>query len=365
MEGERRRQTVLILADGLPGGGTERQIVELLKGLKDRERIKTVLGVLVKGGEREAEAVSYADETIPVSQNSQYDITLAYSLVRHIRSFNIDLVHTFGSICDICGVIAGRITKTPVINGSIRSARPCLNPRDRVSRFAMSFADWVVANSEAGIKAFGIENWSNTSVIKNGLDLTRFHGYHGSEKDGQSICMVGNFTRKKDQAALIQALPLVRERYPEVRLTLIGRGVFAEPCRKQAEALRIRDNITFVTDCDTPEILVCKASAGILLSPGGEGMSNVILEYMALGVPVIATDCGGNRELVQTGVNGLLVADHRPETIAAAVCELLGDPERAAEMGHAGRERIETEFSLETMVDRYARLYAARIEKWN
>lgn len=89
----------------------------------------------------------------------------------------------------------------------------------------------------------------------------------------------------------------------------------------------------------------------------GEGLSNVILEYMALGKPVIASNLGGNPELVEHGVNGFLLDDHRPGTIAGAVLALLNNQQLAADMGQKGRRKVEREFNLEQMVNQYAELY--------
>ena len=78
---------------------------------------------------------------------------------------------------------------------------------------------------------------------------------------------------------------------------------------------------------------------------------------MALGIPVVATDLGGTRELVENGKTGLLVPDHKPETVSQAISRLLKDPGLAAEMGKRGRARIEAEFGLEKMVGSYVSIY--------
>ncbi len=348
---------VLILADGMPAGGTERQIVELLKGLQGSDTVRTAFGVLVKGGEREKEAMEYADITLPVRQTSRYDCTLAVSLVGLVRRYNVDLIHTFGSISDFSGIIAGKITGCPVINGSIRSARPRLNRRDRISRFCMKYATWIVANSRAGIRAFGVEKYRNTTVIYNGVELSRFSGVSPVTLGGLSICMVGNFTRKKDQASLIRALPVLRKEFPFLELVLVGRGENLDRCRHLSGSLGLKRSVHFVTDTDHPEPLIKGSRLGVLLSPQGEGISNVIIEYMALGKPVVATNLGGNPEIVEPGRTGILVDDHGVKTVARPILDLLRNPEKAEEMGRLGKESVAQRFAMARMIHGYENLY--------
>lgn len=352
------KPTILILADGLPAGGTERQIVELLKGLKSYDDILTAVGILVKKNTaREQEALEFADYVLPIRQRKSLDITMAFSLIGLIKRHKIDLIHTFGSISDFCGTVSGKFTKTPLINGSIRNARPKLNSRDRLSKLCMRFADKIVANSEAGLKTFGCENWKTACVIRNGVDLSRFKTVDITSKKKTSICMVGNFTKKKDQASLIKALPYIRRKFPDVNLVLVGRGKNLLKCKSLVEKMQLSEHVSFTSDCNTPESIIGSCSAGILLSPGGEGISNVILEYMAMKLPVVATDLGGNREVVENGVTGLLVSDHRPEVVSEAICELLNSPERSLQMGQKGREKVINGFGLERMVNDYRALY--------
>ena len=356
-------KNVMIMVDGMPAGGTERQIVELLKGVSGSGEFTTALGILQKGGAREAEACDYADVVIPIRQHHKYDFSLACSLIAHIRRYHIDLVHTFGCVSDLSGLIAGKVTGIPVINGSIRSARPQLNKRDRFSKLCMRFADVVVANSFAGVQAFGVEKLPTVRVIHNGMDLDRFKDLTPQAHEETTLCMVGNFTAKKDQAALIRALPLIKNKWPKARLVLVGRGERVGACRYLAGELGVGNDVLFFTDTNHPESLMAGCRIGLLLSPNGEGLSNVVLEYMALGKPVIASNLGGNPELVDSGINGLLLKNHDPEVIAEAVNSLLSDSNKAEEMGRAGREKIENSFSSPIMVESYKELYRSLLSK--
>jgi len=353
---------VLILVDGMPAGGTERQVVELLKGLKQScPRIYTLFGTLVKGGEREQEACRFADEVVPIRQSHQLDITLCWSLVRFVKTFRIDIIHTFGCISDLSGAFAARMTGIKQINGSIRNARRTLSVRDRLSKFAMYFSDEIVANSKAGLAAYGIKRKDKGQVIYNGVDFARFEKVLPFQHHRPYICMVGNFTKKKDHKALITAFPLVLSRFPEYDLVLVGKGKKEKEIRCIARNLGIHKNVIIINNCNAPETYIKSADVCLLLSSDGEGLSNVIIEYYALCKPVIASNLGGNREIVSHAGSGLLLDSHSQSEVSRAIIELLADREKSEIYAAAGRERVMRRFALERMISEYSTLYCGMV----
>ncbi len=341
----------------MPVGGTERQIIELLKGLKQKTNFYLAFGVLVKGGALEKEAARWADFSIPLPQRQSFDITLAFSISKAVKRYKINLIHTFGMISDWAGLYASKINRIPYINGSIRSARPRLNHRDIVSRIAMQFADSVVANSYAGLSAFKIQAHSKTDVIKNGVDLNRFKDVKSVVYSSSTVCMVGNFTKKKDQISLIHALPIIHDEFPAIRLMLIGRGAKLDECKKIIPSLGLSHHIDIVSNTSNPEPYIAASQVGALISPQGEGLSNVVIEYMALAKPVVATDIGGNGEIIDHGITGYLIPENKPEIIAEYILKLFRNPDRARQMGITGQKKIISQFDLERMIDEYESLY--------
>src|SRR5262249_9682148 len=100
-----------------------------------------------------------------------------------------------------------------------------------------------------------------------------------------------------------------------------------------------------------------------VLSSRSEGISLTLLEAMATGLPIVATDVGGNREVVLHGETGLLVPPQSPQELAAAMQQLLSQPISAAHMGNAGRQRVEHEFDLRAVVSRYEELYLSLLRR--
>jgi glycosyltransferase involved in cell wall biosynthesis len=357
---------ILIVADGLLSGGAERQIVELLKGLKHHADFTTSLCVLSGGGAREREGVTLADSVIAVSAASNAGGSLlfrfpllALQAVRACRLSPPDIVHSYGCFADILGAILSRIFKVPFINGSVRAARPRLYHRDRISQLTFPWANTIVANSFAGLRSFGIQN--KGLVIHNGVQLARFEHITQADVTGAPVlCMVGNFTDKKDQKRLIGCLPRLRLKYPEIRLVLVGRGKHIDLCKACCVQLGCLENVVFVEDCDNPEPYISRADVCLLISNiavHGEGISNAIIEYMAMEKPVIASACGGNGELVNDGVTGILIPDNDTTRLTDAILDLLGDSEKCSRMSKEGRSRIENEFSIDGMLNSYVQLY--------
>lgn len=227
----------------------------------------------------------------------------------------------------------------------------------------MRFANWVVANSHAGVMAFGMEKRNNVSVINNGVGLERFSGIDPARLSDPAICMVGNFTRKKDQGSLISIMPELRKKFPKLQLVLVGRGEKQSYLQQIVDSLGLQDNVIFVTDCNNPESLIKASRVGLLLSPEGEGLSNVIIEYMALGKPVIASSLGGNCELVDHGTTGFLVNNGNHEKLIDYITRLLSNSVLAQNMGMAGKSKISRDFTITKMVSQYEALYSSLINR--
>jgi len=349
------RDPILLAVDSLQIGGTERQIVELIRGLRQSGRHRILLALLDRGGRFDAEAIEHAAAILPVRRRARFDCTPALSLRWQARRAGVRLIHAVGRMSALAGLAVARGIGVPIINGSIRSAPVPLDRRDRISRWCAMRSDWIVANSRAGLIAHGLGDHPRAQVIANGIDLSRFAGVIPAEHDASSICMVANFSKRKDHATLIRALPLIRRAIPDARLILIGGdfGTLADS-RQLAHRLGLDAIVRFVTDSARPESLIA-ASRVCVLASHSESFANAVLEYMALAKPVVATDtCGDTAGLI--GDAGFLVPHGSVDSLAARISELLGDPQRARTMGEAGRRRVQA-FTVTRMVAEYEALF--------
>lgn len=209
--------------------------------------------------------------------------------------------------------------------------------------------------------------------ICNGVDSDRFKppsdgrriAIHGSPFNDPGLRVVGTVGRLqavKDQSTLVRAFArLVRETGSDAaswRLVIVGDGPQRADVETEIARQQVSDRVWLAGErSDIPDIL--RGLDVFALPSQSEGISNTILEAMACGLPVVATDVGGNAELVVPEATGALVPASDDRRLAAALGEYVRDRALAVTHGQAGRQRVEAQFSLNGMVDRYAALYAS------
>jgi sugar transferase (PEP-CTERM/EpsH1 system associated) len=212
--------------------------------------------------------------------------------------------------------------------------------------------------------------------IYNGVDTRRFipsadarRPLAGSPFDAPSLHVVGTVGRLsaiKDQVLLARAFARALELAPEarerLRLAIVGDG----PLRPEVEGALAQSGVANLawlagTRDDVPDVM--RGFDSFVLPSRAEGISNTLLEAMACALPVVATDVGGNGELIDDGVTGTLVATQDIEAMARAMLHNLTDPQAARRRGHAARQAVERRFSLDGMVTAYGRLYDRLLEQ--
>jgi glycosyltransferase involved in cell wall biosynthesis len=199
-------------------------------------------------------------------------------------------------------------------------------------------------------------------VIRNGTEIAdlpdpptraRLRESLGLKSGQRAIAYVANFDEWKDHVTLIRACALLADDLHAV-LVLPGAGGCEAACRALADSLNIRERVMFLgARRDIPDVL--RACDLFVMTSRTEGLSNALLEAMAAGLPIIATDVGGNPEVVADGLTGELVPPGNAQLLAQRIGVLLGDDARLASMGRAGRARVEQEFSVRAMIDAYER----------
>jgi glycosyltransferase involved in cell wall biosynthesis len=211
----------------------------------------------------------------------------------------------------------------------------------------------------------GIKN-DRIIVIHNGIDLDLYQP--GSEKRGRArkeLCIhatqpvigtVGNLYPVKGHTYLLKALPIVKIMFPDIRLLIAGHGRLLGKLLNEARTLGIQDHVLFLGFReDTASLL--QAIDLFVLPSISEGLPLSVLEAMASGKSVIATNIGGLGEVVIDGQTGFLVAPENSEALAKRMMLLLGHKSLSDQFGRAGRTRVEKEFSLASMVNKYQDLY--------
>jgi glycosyltransferase involved in cell wall biosynthesis len=201
-------------------------------------------------------------------------------------------------------------------------------------------------------------------TIPNLLDLVEFDelsardaGWESRLPVGPRVVMVSRLDLEKDAGTLIQAAAHAAEQRRDVSFVLAGDGPDLPALRSLAAQLGIGRQVMFLGDVKDVPSLLRSCQVGALLPKANEGLSNSILEYMAARLPVVASDCGGNRELVSDGDTGFIVPVGNADAAAKALMQILEDPARAQSMGCAGRDVVKQHHVPDVVVDQYADLY--------
>ncbi|MFO7653524.1 MAG: glycosyltransferase [Candidatus Krumholzibacteriia bacterium] len=351
------RKRVLMIGDGLAGGGAERQLALLAGALSSTWDV----AVHVLGDGVFAERLREAGVPLEVSPRSwRLDPLPTLRLWAAIRRLRPHVVHSWGWMSCFAAEPCCRLLGIPQVSGVIRRGN-LPHRRSLPLRLASRLGVLTVANSRAGLVAFGVDP-ERGRVLPNGLAPDRLARAEACRPapGGCHVVMAATMDARKDFGTLVAAARILARRRPgEVRVTAIGGGPDLERWRREAADLVASGAMAFPGRVDEVIEHAHDATVGVMLSTAihAEGLSNSIMEFMACGLPVICTAGGGNPELVVEGETGFLVPVGDVEAVVARLEWLVAHPAEAAAMGEAGRRRLTTEFSLSRMVERAVRIY--------
>lgn len=282
----------------------------------------------------------------------------------------VDIIHTFFEKSDVMGWLTARLAGIPVWITSWRDLgfkRKVVYKK--IFKLAAKNCSRCVANCYAiRNEVIQKEKLSDdkVEVIYNGLDFSRYlepsDGNHirselGIEKNVPIVGMIAdiNFEIKGHQF-FIEASKRVLKEVPNVEFLLVGDGSLRQRFENLAEELGIRQKIHFLGKRGDIPVILSSLNVSVLCSTS-EGFSNVILESMAAGKPVVATNVGGSPEMVIDGITGYLVLPSNSDALAEAIITLIQNPNKAMTMGVEGKKLVQEKFTVEAMVKSYERLY--------
>ncbi|QRK07630.1 glycosyltransferase [Archangium violaceum] len=351
-------------------GGTEVQVVELLRGLPSSYRVQVAVlqdaGPLMDSVSR----LGFVPEVFPLN-GSLARLNSARQVVRlaqWLRRERVELVHAHDFYSTMLVVPAAKLAGTKVIVGRLDLAHWHGKARRALLQGLTRMADHVVANAEAIRRMLVREEGlpaDHVSVVPNGLDLARFNarmreGLKAPLPDTRGapvVVHVANMNHPvKRQEDLLRALAMVRLKGHVLHAFLVGDGPRRLELERMAGSLGLTDTVHFLGHRSDVPAIYARADFGVLCSTA-EGMSNAVMEGMAAGLPMVVTSVGGNPELVADGERGLVVPPLRPEAMCEAFRKLLADRELGQRMGTEARAFVERELSLERMVRRHDALY--------
>ena len=301
-----------------------------------------------------------------VPQKRGLDLGWIADFAIRLRRQKIDVLHTHEFAMNVFGGIASRLAWIPSVSTlhgkhwvadrrrrawAYRALRRAGVPIVAVSKDLASFLVAGLGIPERDLRVIhnGVATVSNRGSPPDRATARRAVGI---PEAGRLCVAVGNLYPVKDHATLIRAAG----RIPELRIAIAGRGEEEARLLALARDLGIAERVHLLgLRDDIGQIL---ESADLFAQPSlSEGLPLAVLEAMSLGLPVVASDVGGISEAVEHGRSGILVAPGRDEELARAIQQILDDDEARDALGRAARARVEAEFSMDSMTDRYEALY--------
>src|SRR6185437_6086405 len=369
------KPNVLFIIDSFEQGGSERQALQLLRQLHESGRCNVRIACLQDKGSLRADAEALGVGEIPeYALTSFYDLNFARQLrrfTRFLKENRIDVVHThcfYTNVFGMAGAFLARVPARVTSKGETEGFRTPM--QKRVERMAFRLAHRVIANCKMVENQLIREGLAPKRIIQhyNGLDLDRLkvrdgirreeaRAVFGLPSNRRFVTIVANLHNPvKAHPMFLRAATLVRRAVPDAAFIIAGEGELQPMLREFAAELGIADDVFFIGRCDRVAELLFASDIGVL-SSRAEGFANAILEYMAAGLPVVATDVGGLREAVAEGETGFLVESGDHATMADRIIHLLNDSERARSMGARSKAVAEERFASEHHLRNTLELY--------
>ena len=348
-------------------GGSERQCA-LLAQNANASKFKVHVGCVNPRGPLAAQFGKFAQFPLGGSLFGWRSMRSRVALGRHLRKNQVQIAHAFDFYTNLTLIPAARLARVPVVIGSHRQLGDLLTPAQfRAQTVAFRWCDAVVCNSQAGadrLAAAGVAR-EKLVVIGNAMPGAAFEAAAPAlppRTDRLRVVMIARMNAHyKNHAGFLRIAADVHRRMPEVEFLLVGDGPLRAEIEQQVTTLALGQAAKFLGDRrDIPAILASSDVA--VLTSDSEGLSNVILEAMAAGVPVIAYAVGGNPEIVNADRGALIPANNEGK-FASAICRLLSDASLRRELGRSARRFAEENFSLDRVCQQYEALYLNLLDR--
>lgn len=358
-------------------GGLQQVIVNLCRTI-DKNKFDVSVLCLRDGGEflDEVEEMNIKVYVLPQKSNG-VDYFAFLKVAKILRQENIDIIHTHNTQPFIDGTIGAIFSNT-------RTLVHTDHARNFPDKKRYMFAEWLM--SKYAYKVVGVSEHTSQNLVNyekisknkiitipNGIDESIYNikinkdnkkKELGIDPSSPVIGLGVRLTQQKGITYLLKAMTSIISAFPDITLLIAGQGESESELKNEAKELGVDKNIRFIGPrMDMPEIL--KILDLYVLPSIFEGLPMVLLEAMAAGCPIVATDVGGNSMAVIDGKTGVLVETKRPQLLADAIIRLLNDPELRDEYAKNAYERFKAEFTVATMTTRYENLYSEALSKPN
>ncbi|MNH77820.1 GDP-mannose-dependent alpha-(1-6)-phosphatidylinositol monomannoside mannosyltransferase [compost metagenome] len=366
---------VLYLITGFDYAGAESQLVHICRSLKSKGYLVQLISMV--------QPVAYLDELDEMgvevhSLNMRKGIPdprAIFRLRRFIRSFKPDVIHSHMVHANLLARVTRLFVPMKLLICTAHSINEGGRLRNLLYRITDPLCDLMTNVSQEAVDRYiEIKAAPRHKIIfmPNGINLDHFSR---SEQDrmllrremnleGKFIWLaLGRLVPEKDYETMLRAFAGVIRAYPASHLLIAGIGPERSRLEELCRALELEQSVLFL-GMRTDVTRLMSAADGYLMSSKWEGLPMVLLEASASGLPIVATDVGGNKEVVHEGVNGYLAKASDPDQLAECMIRVMAKPEEIRfEMGSAGREYVGGKFNINTIVERWENVYGQEASK--
>jgi glycosyltransferase involved in cell wall biosynthesis len=349
------------MTNSLETGGTERQFVELARSLR-ADQFHVHLGCIQKKGAFLEGLGELHQFGLGGSLYGLQSLRSRWKLKHCLEELDIAIAHAFDFYANLTLIPAARLARVPVVIGSHRQLGDLLTPAQfRAQLMMFGWCARVVCNSQAAADRLlqaGLPE-RKVVVIGNALPPEAFADMSPALARAPGVFRVGMIARMnaayKNHRVFLRAAARLSRKFANAEFLVIGDGPLRPELVREAADLGLGERVRFLGDRRDISALLASIDVSVVPS-ASESLSNVMLESMAAGVPVVATDVGGNIELAGNG-RGVLVAPNDEEALAAGIECVLADSELRSSISRGAREFAKANFSIERIRGQYRSLY--------
>ena len=360
---EQKSMKILFFIDGLGSGGKERRFVELLKGLTVYKNISCE-AVLMNEEVHFKEIFQLNVKIHYLIRKFKKDPTIFLKFYKICSNFKPDIIHCWNPMTTIYALPAAKWLKIKLIDGRIADCPSQIKifSKTWILASTLHFADVILSNSYAGLKAYQAPD-DKSFCIHNGFDFGRIKTLlHKDDvkKDFDLttryiVGMVASFSQKKDYHTYLLAAQQILSKRNDVTFIAVGDGPNLDKMKRIVQD-SFRERIKFLGQQRNVESIMNVCDIGVL-STYSEGISNTIIEFMALSKPVVASEGGGTHELLIPDKTGFLIPQKNVNTLVDKIELLLNDEDLRIAMGEAGKNYVYKDFSLDQMINGFVMVY--------
>lgn len=347
---------IVIIVKNLTSGGAEKQSILLAKALSSDYKVHYVIFNAEYQEPKYLTLLQETDTINIVALDGQFFIRF-FQFIRYLKNNKIDYVFSYLTAANFIGSIASRVAGVKFVYTGIRNAYLPLFKRimDRV--VCNRLASKAILNCYSGEEYFLEKGFKRNKIVVIPNCFENITPFKEKIKVGSriEIISVGRFVEQKDYYTALSVIRTIKERYPNIRYTIVGYGELEASIRRRISEMKLGDYVEiYINPNNIPDLL---DRADIYLSTSlFEGTSNSLMEAMNADLPIVATDVGDNAKLVLHGASGFLTEVCDVNTLSDYLEKLISSRELRVTFGKRAKELLEEKYSIDRFRERYRQL---------